>query len=82
MPCPPPHRPPLLHIPQKDLLISPNTREARIVRRHRNIQHGVPVGFIPLDRGGGLCSGGRKRVVGGRGWEGAGEVDGAVRGAG
>lgn len=77
---PPPHRPSLLHIPQKHLPIPPDTREARIVRRDRDIQHRVPVGLILLDRGGGLNRGRRKRVA--RGRDGAGQVDGAVGGAG
>lgn len=49
MPRPPPQRLPGSHIPQKDLTIPTHAREARIVIRHRNVKHFIPVSGVSLD---------------------------------
>lgn len=53
----------LFYIPEEDSAISAYAGEARIICGHGDVEDGVAVGFVALDRGGGFC-GVRVRAAG------------------
>lgn len=78
MSAPSSRRIPRLDIPQEHQPVAADACEARVVGRYRDVQHGVPVCVVPLDRARRLyCV---RSVAGAR--DRAGEVHGAVGGAG
>lgn len=53
----------LFYIPEEDSAISADAGKARIVCGYGDVENGVAVGFVALDRGGGFC-GVRVRAAG------------------
>lgn len=77
MPAPPPHRATLFDIPEEHQPIPANAGKSGIVRRDRDVEDRVSVGFVFLDRGRGFNG-----VRAGGVWDRAGYMDGTIGGAG